>query len=364
MSGDLVEILNKTSLITRFEKVMPAGMHWDTQFAFALQQLRKSDYILKIATHPDGERSLIQAVFNVAAIGLSLNPAEGLAYLIPRKGVICLDPSYKGLVKLATDTGNTLWVQAKCVYANDEYTNTGVDTKPIHIYNPFEPDRGAFIGCYCTVKTRDGSYLTTEMPGDEVIMIRDKSSESHKGGKGSPWDDWFEEMAKKTVIRRASKLWPRSAEPNPAEQRMYEAVDISNVNEGLELTTSNPVGAGQYSDAAKAHFDQLIAQSNAAGMVVLQQTTEQKDFTALYHSFEKGSKGRNQQVVDELLRSGYAMAEEYAELVSVCVSDGGDLDELLGPEQVGELFDLVKERVSNEVAMAMEKENANHVQQD
>lgn len=344
-----LQTIQNQHLVKRFEKVKPPSMQWQAELGFVQQLLKASDYLMKMADQ--NPESLAHAVANVAAIGLTLNPAEGLAYLVPRKGRICLDPSYRGLVKLATDTGHIEWVQAKCVFENDHYENTGVDTKPVHTFNAFA-DRGEFVGCYCTARTRGGAYLTEEMTAAEITMIRDKSSEAHKGGKGSPWDDWLGEMAKKTVVRRASKLWPRSLDPD-RDTRMYKAIDISNENEGLELVKSNPVGSGQYSDETKSYFDQMIAANDAAGMVVFNETTDPIDFQALYHSFEDRTKGKNQRVVDGLMKSGYAMVAEYGEQVTEYVTDNFDLAELLA--DIGPLYGLVKQQVSNEAALAMEQ---------
>ena len=66
---------------------------------FARQQLLKNEFTLKTAAN--NPNSLQAAVLNVAAIGISLNPASAHAYLVPRDGAICLDISYRGLSKLS-----------------------------------------------------------------------------------------------------------------------------------------------------------------------------------------------------------------------------------------------------------------------
>lgn len=349
MKNALAELHNP-HLVKRFDAARPPSMSWDAELGFAQQLLRANDYLMGIANN--NPTSLVHAMANVAAIGLSLNPAEGLAYLVPRKGKVCLDPSYKGLVKLATDSGGILFVQAHCFYANDTWENRGTEREPLHDRDDFAPleERGEFRGVYCVAKTRDGSYLVTTMTAEEIYKIRDKSSEAHKGGRGSPWDDWATEMAKKTVVRRASKLWTRSLDPAET-QRMYAAIDISNENEGLELVKSNPVGAGQYSDEQKGFFDQMIGKGDAEAMIIFQKSTTEIDFQALYHSFEDGSKGRNQAVVDGLIREGSAMVTDFAQLVNDFTADGGDLESVV--LEMGDLFDLVKDQVGNEGALAM-----------
>jgi len=73
--------------------------------SFALQHFGKNSYLNGSTTE-----SKLQAVMNVAQVGLTLNPVLKLAYLVPRfsngKVECFLEPSYQGLVKLVTDTGS------------------------------------------------------------------------------------------------------------------------------------------------------------------------------------------------------------------------------------------------------------------
>ena len=80
------------------------SINFEREAGFAIQILTSGDYIAKLAA---GDRqSVVNAVTNIAAIGISLNPAKKQAYLVPRKGKICLDISYMGLIDLAIDSGS------------------------------------------------------------------------------------------------------------------------------------------------------------------------------------------------------------------------------------------------------------------
>src|SRR5690349_10937068 len=59
-----------------------ATVNYDRESLFAMQHLIKSDYALKIAE--GNPKSVFLAMANIAATGLTLNPAYGLAYLVPR----------------------------------------------------------------------------------------------------------------------------------------------------------------------------------------------------------------------------------------------------------------------------------------
>lgn len=184
---------------------------FDREAEFALQVLYGNKYAMDIAMNNRG--SLIAAVVNIAAIGISLNPAKKQAYLVPRDGKICLDISYMGLLDLAIDSGSIRWGQAELVYETDLFELVGVDKEPIHKRAPFSRNRGEIVGAYVVVKTPEGDYLTTAMSVDEINEIRDRSSAwkawiSKK--KSCPWlTDWGE-MAKKTVVKRAYKYWPKT----------------------------------------------------------------------------------------------------------------------------------------------------------
>jgi len=315
--NNITQVLKGTELIERFESVSPPWMMYNAELGFAVQQLKANSYTSKIAEN--NPNSLMAAMANVAACGLSLNPAKKEAYLVPRKGNVCLDPSYIGIAKLATDAGSILWVQAKLVYTNDSFTTLGVDEKPVHKCDPFK-DRGPIVGVYVVVLTHDGSYLTETMAIGEVHAIRDRSEAYKANPQKTPWFTDEGEMIKKTCVKRASKLWPKS-DNHDAERRLAMAVQTSYENEDVKLPTTTP-DLGQVTDEQKIYFDQLISQGNALEMYVLSQTTSSTEFANLYHSFGKGEKGKYQRIVDELIRKGADVFDQYlAEF-----QDGGDVE--------------------------------------
>ncbi|WP_436879519.1 recombinase RecT [Escherichia coli] len=198
--------------------VSDQSVTWAKESQFAMQLFQKNDYLTKTAM--SNPVSAQNAIINVAAIGITLNPASKLAYLVPRDGMVCLDISYMGLLHLAQATGSIKWGQCKLVYSNDMYESNGLDTAPTHKYNAFG-DRGAVVGGYCTVKTPDGDYLTEEMSLAEI-----KATEATSKAKNGPWKNFWEEMARKTIVKRASKYWPRA-------ERLDNAIHVINEDEGI-----------------------------------------------------------------------------------------------------------------------------------
>lgn len=198
------------------------SLSFDREAGFAVQILSATDYNMKVAQA--NRQSVIDAVTNVAAIGISLNPAKKQAYLVPRGGKICLDISYIGLLDLAIQSGSLRWGQAELVRENDAFKRNGFDKPPSHEFEEFSKDRGPIVGVYVVVKTADGDYLTTTMEIDEVYAIRDRS-ESWKKGQSGPWKSDAGEMIKKTVIKRAYKLWPKT-------ERLEQAIHHLNTDGG------------------------------------------------------------------------------------------------------------------------------------
>ena len=197
------------------------SVKWEAEYNFAIQQIYKNDFAVKTAV--SNPVSVQNAVKNIAAIGLTLNPALKYAYLVPRDRQICLDVSYMGLMHLAQDTGSVLWSQCKLVHANDKYTNKGASVEPEHEFSAFG-DRGEIVGAYCIVKLPSNDFLTHEMKIEDIYKIRDRSM-AWKSKKAGPWATDEKEMIKKTVVKQASKYWPKV-------ERMNEAIDV--INQGGE----------------------------------------------------------------------------------------------------------------------------------
>ena len=341
----------------RFSEIAPPAIQYAAERGFAMQLLTNNGYLMKVAM--ENKPSLAQAITNVAAIGLSLNPAEKQAYLIPRSvkdgnkwvSKVFLEPGYMGLCTLATDSGAIEWVQANVVYQADTFVDNGPGERPTHTYNAFSKDRGEIVGYYCIAKTSGGDFLTTIMTIDEVngIMERSESVKAYRAGKvksGVPWITDPIEQGKKTVVRRAFKMWPRSKGDN----RMAQAVHLSNENEGFEPIVNNPE-IREFTAEQKTYYDQLITNNDALGMYVFQETTESGVNTSLYHSFEKGTKGKMQGIVDELYKRGNSQFLDYLDTISAST----DIDEVreLAAELDDQTINLLMDRLNHEGRMML-----------
>ncbi len=159
-------------------------------------------------------QSFLGAMMTAAQLGLEPNTPLGQAYLIPfwngkTKSLECqFQLGYKGLMDLAYRSGEVKIIQAHVVYTNDEFEySLGLDPVLKHI--PAQKDRGEPTHIYSMFRTKDDGYGFAVMSMEEVREHAQKYSKSYGNG---PWQTNFEEMAKKTVLKRVLKYAPLKSE--------------------------------------------------------------------------------------------------------------------------------------------------------
>lgn len=224
------------------DKFTGSNLDFVQEQVFATQQLMNNSYLLDVAK--GNLPSLRLAMYNVAAVGLSLNPQQGLAYLVPRRlkrnedPKVMLDISYRGLITIGVETGAIRWAKAELVYEQDKFIYKGPAEKPEHFCDPFSTERGLVRGGYCIAELPSGGVLVEAMSKADMDKIRDVS-EAFKKGFG-PWVDWADQMQLKSIVKRASKWWPKST------ARMAKALEILNEENGEGLAVlakdSAPMG--------------------------------------------------------------------------------------------------------------------------
>lgn len=153
-------------------------------------------------------QSFLGAMMNAAQLGLEPNTPLGQAYLIPYGNQCQFQIGYKGLLDLAYRSGEVKMIDAQTVYENDEFEyELGLDPKLKHV--PAMKDRGNPIYFYAVVKLVNGGYNFQVMSIDDVKAHGKKYSKTFNNG---PWQTNFEEMAKKTVLKKALKYAPLKTE--------------------------------------------------------------------------------------------------------------------------------------------------------
>lgn len=166
--------------------------------------------------------SLLGAIAQCAQLGLEPNTVLGHAYLVPfntkRKEAdgreywvkaVQVIVGYKGLIDLARRSGQIVSIAAHAVREQDDFDFAyGLEERLYHRPR-LEVERGAIIAFYAVAKLKDGGQAFEVMSRAQVDAIM-RASQS-KGEKG-PWQDHYEAMGRKTVIRRLAKYLPLSIE--------------------------------------------------------------------------------------------------------------------------------------------------------
>lgn len=188
---------------------------FNKEVSFALQHISKNGQLQKSTME-----SNLQAVLNIAQVGLSLNPVLKQAYLVPRsvkKGNAWitethLEPSYQGLCKLVTDTGSAKSIVAQLVYKGDVFeVSLGTETNVKHLPKFESKD---ITHAYMIATLSDGSKMVEVMTYDDLQEIRERSEsfKAYKNGKlkSCVWVTDEGEMCRKTVLRRGIKYLPKT----------------------------------------------------------------------------------------------------------------------------------------------------------
>lgn len=156
--------------------------------------------------------SFLGGMMQAAQLGLEPNTPLGQAYLIPyenqKNGIfVCqFQIGYKGLLDLAYRSEEISSVQAHIVCENDEFTyELGLD--PVLKHVPARNNRGEMVAVYAIFRTKSGGYGFEVMSRDDITAHMRRYSKAAQKGK-SPWTTNFEEMAKKTVLKRVLKYAP------------------------------------------------------------------------------------------------------------------------------------------------------------
>lgn len=185
--------------------------------------------------------SFLAGMMNAAQLGLEPNTPLGQAYLIPYKNHGTLEAQfqigYKGLIDLAYRSGQVKTIYAEAVHENDEFEyELGLDPKLVH--KPAVKDRGEVIYYYAVFKLVNGGEGFTVMSRDDINRHKERFSKAANSGF-SPWATNYDEMAKKTVIKKVLKYAPLSTDimRKIAEDETIKSelsADMSFVNDEVE----------------------------------------------------------------------------------------------------------------------------------
>lgn len=188
--------------------------------------------------------SFLGAVIQAAQLGLEPGSGLGHAFLIPfwnnkkRIKEATFMPGYKGLIDLARRSGQVDSITARVVFQRDKFRIEYGDEEKI-VHEPFQPivnekgetvagdenDAGPVIAAYAIGRLKGGGVQR------EVMWRKDIDAIRNRGNKNPVWNSDFNEMARKTVVRRICKYLPMSPElarAIEADNQAFEGVSQEN----------------------------------------------------------------------------------------------------------------------------------------
>lgn len=197
---DLRDMLRSDAVKSQIALALPSTMTPERMMRVALTTVNRNPKLLDCS-----QASVLTALMGCAAMGIE--PDGRNAHLIPYGKECQLIVDWKGLVLLAKRAG-VKGIAADVICANDkfEWCRTSDGLHFVHQVDYSAP-RGDVYAAYC-IWREDGGLDGECLQRDEIEAVRKRS----RAGNAGPWVTDWNEMAKKTAIRRASKRWDISPE--------------------------------------------------------------------------------------------------------------------------------------------------------
>lgn len=193
------------------------SIEFEKESVYAKNIINNNPYLTDLANQ--NLKSFEVAFLQLATSGLTLDPSQKLAYLVPRNQRVFLDVSYLGLIRMATDEGLCEDIVVELVFDKDTFKSNGRRQSPEHHFDPFadqgplilttddvgEPgERGNFRGVYVDYRMKDGRNLVYFLTKSDLAAARAVSESWKKLEKRaySPWTTFPWKMVLKSAIKQ------------------------------------------------------------------------------------------------------------------------------------------------------------------
>lgn len=185
-------------------------------------------------------KSFLGALMTCSQLGLEPGPL-GEAYLVPYGQQVTFIPGYRGLIKLAWQSGQLKNIAAHVVHEGDEF-DYAYGLEPYLRHKPALTGAGRVIAVYASAVLNNGGSAFIVMSTDDVEAIRKRS----RSGQNGPWKTDWDAMARKTAVRQLIRWLPLSTELAPlATAAQYDET----VRADADLTRPLEETTPQYLDA-------------------------------------------------------------------------------------------------------------------
>lgn len=228
-------------LAPQMGRALPKHMDADRMTRIALTVIRQNPALARCEPN-----SLLGALMTASQLGLEPGPL-GEAYLVPYGNQVTFIPGYRGLIKLAWQSGQVKSIDAHVVRERDDFEyEYGLTPKLRHV--PARGEAGEPTEVYAVATLHNGGSAFVVMSIHEVEAIRKRSKASSKG----PWVTDWDAMAKKTAIKQLIRFLPLSAELRTLNEaaRADESVrtDVTHAVDEADLSYVDAVPEQEPSD--------------------------------------------------------------------------------------------------------------------
>ena len=250
-TGSMLDIVRSKSFQAQMALALPKSMTAERLTRIVMTECRKVPALMQC-----NQESFFGAVLQCAQLGLEPGSALGHCYLLPFGNGKSRDGrpncqliiGYRGMIDLARRSGQIVSINAYCVHEADEFEyELGLHPDIHHRPSPLA-ERGPVTYVYAVAVLKGGGVQFEVMSRAEIEAVRVQS----KAGKSGPWVTHWEEMARKTVVRKLFKYLPVSIEAIRAveideKSDRGEAVteddfiDTTFVDKGQELEPVTPI---------------------------------------------------------------------------------------------------------------------------
>ena len=207
-----------------FTKLLGSSVDPEVFMSVAYEAARSNPDLLEVALQsPD---SLMKALHDAASLKLVPNGVLGSAYIVPRRNSKTnrkeanFQVGYRGLVELIIRSGHVSHVESRIVYENDEFSLSYGTSPGIRHEPDLFADRGKVKGAYAVAFMRDGTTAIEFMSVAQIDKVKSRATTQ------AIWSSDYEEMCRKTVVRRLAKMLPMSVE-------VQRAVELDDRGEGF-----------------------------------------------------------------------------------------------------------------------------------
>ena len=165
---------------------------------------------------------VIQGLCKAAYLGLDFMSKE--CYLIPYGKSVQFQTDYKGEKKFVKNYSirPIQEIYAKVVREGDTFKEKIVDGRPSIDFEPMPFNGNEIVGAFAVVLYKDGGMEYEVMTTKDINSVRNNYS---KAANSKAWKNSWDEMAKKTVLRRLCKHIETDFESVEARKVWEEASD-------------------------------------------------------------------------------------------------------------------------------------------